>query len=211
MTRRARTISAFATRTDPLGAGDGLESKLPRERADRVLGGLAVEPDGAGERRIRPEAAEHDVGVGDRRLACLRARNTAGPGTAPALRGPTRSAPPGSRHAIDPPPAPTVWMSTIASASGRPPTSRPAVSRTAPCSTTQTSHDVPPMSKQTRSVRPLRRATSAAAAAPPAGPESTVNDACRAASSAAARPPLDCMIRGSGSPASLARASSRRR
>src|SRR5204862_345512 len=83
-------------------------------------------------------------------------------------RGPTRSAPPGSRQAIEPPPAPTVWMSTIGSASGRPATSRDAVSRTAPPSTTHTSHDVPPMSKQTRSGRPVRAAMSAAAAAPPA-------------------------------------------
>ena len=35
------------------------------------------------------------------------------------------------------------------------------------------------MSKQTRSGRPLRRATSAAAAAPPAGPERTVKAAWR--------------------------------
>ena len=31
---------------------------------------------------------------------------------APALCGPTRSAPPPSNHAIEPPPAPMVWTST---------------------------------------------------------------------------------------------------
>jgi hypothetical protein len=73
-------------------------------------------------------------------------------------------------------------MSTIGSASGRPPTSRPAVSRTRPSCTTQTSHDVPPMSKHRRSATPVRSASSAAAAAPPAGPLSTVSAACSAAS-----------------------------
>jgi hypothetical protein len=39
----------------------------------------------------------------------------------------------------------------------------PAASRTAPSSTTQTSHDVPPMSKHSRSRSPVWRASSAAA------------------------------------------------
>ena len=42
------------------------------------------------------------------------------PGTDPALSGPTRRAPPASTRARDPPPAPTVWMSSTGTATGRP-------------------------------------------------------------------------------------------
>jgi hypothetical protein len=37
----------------------------------------------------------------------------AGPGSAPAERGPTRKMPPASTYAIEPPPAPIVSTSTI--------------------------------------------------------------------------------------------------
>ena len=94
-------------------------------------------------------------------------------------------------------------MSTIGRASGRPPTSRPALSCTAPPWITLTSHDVPPMSKHSRSGSSQRSASSAAAAAPPAGPLSTVSAAWAAATSTSASPPLDCMIAGVGQPGLL--------
>ena len=50
-----------------------------------------------------------------------------------------------------------------------------------------------------------------AAAAPPAGPLRTVSAACADAVSTSARPPLDCMIAGSGSAASRAPCTRRRR
>ena len=102
-------------------------------------------------------------------------------------------------------------MSTIGSASGRPPISRPALARTRPSSTTQTSHDVPPMSKHKRSGSSRRAESSAAAAAPPAGPLSTVSAAWSAAAPTLVSPPLDCMIAGSGRPSPAAPATSPRR
>ena len=65
----------------------------------------------------RIDAAEHDVGVGHRRLGAAAAIGD-GPGTAPALRGPTSSTPPRSIEAMLPPPAPIVWTSIIGSRSG---------------------------------------------------------------------------------------------
>ena len=58
----------------------------------------------------------------------------------------------------------------------------------------QTSVLVPPMSKVTRSPRPVRRATWRPAAMPPAGPDSTAPAARRADSRIGATPPCDCMI-----------------
>ncbi len=71
----------------------------------------------------------------------------AGPGSAPADSGPTRSAFVSSgTWAIDPPPAPTVWTSTDGTLILNWPTvvSRPIVG--APSRHSDTSVDVPPMS-----------------------------------------------------------------
>ena len=147
-TRSARTISWFATRTIPSAVGQRLDPELagePRRPPPRRR-----------RRRARPrrrgvesalEVAEQQVGVGDRRLAA--AAPVAGRSRArrPPSAGPTRSAPPASRQPIEPPPAPTVCTSTIGSWITRPPISRESVRRTRPSSTTQTSHEVPPMSK----------------------------------------------------------------
>ena len=54
-----------------------------------------------------------------------------------------------------------------------------------PSSATDTSHEVPPMSRQTAFSAPAARATDAAPTAPPAGPERTVQDPCDAACMAA--------------------------
>ena len=153
ITRSARTISALATRRDALGALERLEARARRPSA---ADGALAPP--RGRARSRPpsgapgaEQAEHQVGVGDGRLGAAVAVAGRARAARPPSAGPTRSAPPASRQAIEPPPAPTVWMSSIGSATGRPPTSRrrrlaharrPAI--------TQTSHDVPPMSKHER-------------------------------------------------------------
>ena len=67
------------------------------------------------------------------------------------------------------------------------------------------------MSKHSASGSPAAAAAQAAPAAPPAGPESTVSAAWSPAWAALASPPEDCITAGSGSPASPARSTSRRR
>ena len=78
----------------------------------------SVERHPAAEEVLAVEPAEHDVGVGDRRLACRRGRRRPGPGTAPAERGPTLKAPAWSTKAIEPPPAPIVCTSIIGTSTG---------------------------------------------------------------------------------------------
>ena len=98
----------------------------------------------------------------------------AGPGSAPADCGPTRSAFVScGTWAIEPPPAPTVctftdgtwirkWLIDV---------SRPIVGW--PFWQSATSVDVPPMSKVRMSSNPALRATKSAPATPPDGPERT--------------------------------------
>src|SRR3954470_6726253 len=117
-----------------------------------------------------------------------------------------RSAPPASRHAMLPPPAPTVCTSTIGNASARPPTSRPPVELTWPSRATDTSHDVPPMSRHTAPSAPAASAISAAPTAPPAGPLSTVQEPWRGAGDAgAAAPPPRAAQHGPGAVAGRGR------
>ena len=78
-----------------------------------VRGRLGVELDLAPDEGVRLEDAADEVAVGDRGLLYRRARSRPGQETAPALCGPTRSAPAGSIHAIEPPPWPTELISTI--------------------------------------------------------------------------------------------------
>ena len=69
---------------------------------------------------FRPtHAPQDDLRVGDRRRVATEA---VGGGARPCARrcGPTRSAPPLSAHAMLPPPADTVWMSSIGRWSGCP-------------------------------------------------------------------------------------------
>ena len=103
---------------------------------------------------------------------------------------------------MEPPPAPTVWTSTIGSWMTRPEISRESVRLTRPPSTTQTSHEVPPMSMPTASPPPDSSAISAAPTAPPAGPDRTLQAPARAASAVGATPPEDFMISGKARPLS---------
>ena len=69
-------------------------------------------------------------------------------------------------------------------------------------STSDTSVEVPPMSKAMMFSNPLARAVAAAPTTPPAGPESTVRTGSRAAVASAVMPPEDCMTKifGTGEP-----------
>ena len=66
----------------------------------------------------RRDAPEHQVGVGDRRLAARPARSTPAPAPRPPTGGRRPSAPPASMAAIEPPPAPIVWTSRAGSRTG---------------------------------------------------------------------------------------------
>ena len=173
----------------------------PCEPRDRALGRAAVERQPAGERRVLEQAAEQEVGVGHRRLAARRGRSRPAPGSAPAEAGPTRSAPPASRQAIEPPPAPTVWMSSAGSASGRPAIVAlgglghlPAVDQA----------DVAggPAHVEAEHVAARRRARPAAAPRRrrPPGPTAPSARRGRRPRPRSVSPPEDCMICGSGSP-----------
>ena len=89
---------------------------LAEARPSAAARGVDVEGHPAAEEPGRVEAAEDQVGVGDASARCRPARSRPGPGSLPADSGPTWSTPPASTWAIDPPPAPIAWMSTI----GRP-------------------------------------------------------------------------------------------
>ena len=207
ITRSARTISALATRRIPSAVSS---SGSPSSSASRCTAARAASASSA----IAPASGASLPSSPSTTLASVTVGSVppcpyaAGPGRAPAECGPTRSAPPASRQAIEPPPAPTVWRSSIGSATGRPPTGRAPVSRAAPSSITQTSHDVPPMSKQSASGSPDASAAHAAPAAPPAGPDKTVRAACARAWSSVASPPEDCITSGTGSCAPRARSAS---
>ena len=181
----------LTTRAMPSAACSSCRARAPalRPRARR----LHVEPDAAAEEVGRVEEAEHEVGVGDggRRAALAVA---GGAGSAPALSGPTRRMPPASTRAMEPPPAPSVWMSSVGSATWRCPTSSRRSSFGSPSCSSAMSVLVPPMSNVIRSgARAGAHVT--AAATPPAGPESTAPAASRADSPIGATPPCDCMIR----------------
>jgi hypothetical protein len=98
------------------------------------------------EQPIRVEPAEDEVGVGDRRPRAAAAVADR-PGVAPALSGPTRSMPEASTDAIEPPPAPIVWTSTIGTWIGIAYSSSSSLETDGmPPRTRATSLDVPPMS-----------------------------------------------------------------
>ena len=125
-------------------------------------------------------------GRGRRRSPSERCRpGRSRPGRGRRRRSPGRrtSAPPGSRRAIEPPPAPMVWMSSAGRRTGSPATSRPGAGSGTPPRTRQTSVLVPPMSNVTASGYPQAAATAAPARTPPAGPDSNSAAGNRAASS----------------------------
>ncbi len=115
ISRSAPSISASATRTMPSAQASGSRPSSAARRPTARSAADAVERHAAGQRRVVEQAAEQQVGVGDGRrpaVSCRGARSRPVPGRRRRTAGPTRRAPPGSRQAIEPPPAPTVWMSS---------------------------------------------------------------------------------------------------
>ena len=110
----------------------------------------------------------------------------------PADCGPTRMAP-ASSQAMEPPPAPMTWMSTIDICTGSPsslaslePDGSPSMMRLA-------SKEVPPMSMQMRLGRPVAAESALPPMAPPTGPERSVCSGDSLADCAVMTPPLDCI------------------
>src|SRR6516162_1360132 len=97
-----------------------------------------------------------------------------GPGSAPALLGPTLRWPSRLIHAIDPPPVPMVLMSIIGMRTGYAPTAPPLVTCGLPRSIRQRWVGVPPASSAPTSGKPAPSATPAPASAPAAEPDSAV-------------------------------------
>ena len=198
-TRIARTISWLATATIP-GRGRA------HVRGTRPATVATARPAAAGRAAVRrPAARPRPAGPAP---GWRRSRSAAGAAAAvagrardrrPRCAGPTRSAPPSSIQAMLPPPAPTVWMSSIGSRTGSPATVRSVERPAPPPRISETSQLVPPMSKAIASRAPPEAST---AATPPAGPDSSSRAGCAAASASEHRPPLDCISSGSGSPRS---------
>ena len=135
----------------------------------------------------------------------------AGPGWAPALSGPTDSAPKRSTAAIEPPPAPTESTSIWGRLTGWPAWSPLKRSCGSPPTTRAMSAVVPPMSNVSRSRAPAAAPSRAAPITPAAGPEATSPTGSSAAIAAVVTPPFDC-IRCSGvaTPSPSRRRASRR-
>ena len=126
-------------------------------RAFQVERDLAL----AADRAVDGDAAEHEIGVGDRRLGAAAADSRSGRAPTPALRGPTSRMPPRSIDAMLPPPAPIVCTSIIGRRSGtRKSRSVFSATRGSLLITTATSKLVPPMSAVMMLSKPglLRRA-----------------------------------------------------
>ena len=174
-TRSARTISWLATRTMPSAVSSSLEAERARRApATAASAALGVELDAPGERRVGGEVAEQQVGVGDGRLGAAapvagRARDRRRPSAArPAARRPGRASRSSRRRRRRCGRRP----SAAGSRARRSSASRCAC--TSPSSTTQTSHEVPPMSRPIALPSPPARAMRPAPTAPPAGPERTL-------------------------------------
>ena len=118
--KRARHLR-LGDRDHTVRGDHGLDPEFGRETLDRALGVLASQDDLPAERRAVLEVAEVEVGVGDRDLVATQAV-ARGPGSRSRR---ARAYPQGtavSTQAIDPPPALTVWTSTIGCLIGMPPT-----------------------------------------------------------------------------------------
>ena len=164
-----------------------------------------VERHAAAEEEAGIVVAEHQVGVGDRRLRAAPAvAGRAGIG-AGGMRADLAAGRPRRCAAIEPPPAPISIMSTDrrldrqagalleAVHARRPPASARSAAR--PSSIRQAFAVVPPMSKAMTSGRPARAPNSAVASAPPAGPDSSSRIGKARAASGETRPPAECISR----------------
>ena len=147
-TRIARSMLALATRTMPSASRRHAElQRRATSRGDAGARDRRRASSGRRERYSRIEPAEQQVRVGDRELraGAVADRARARRRRSAARRAARRRC---RRSAIDPPPAPTVWMSITGSRTGKvaDPSTRSS-SRCAP-SIRLTSVDVPPMSNE---------------------------------------------------------------
>jgi hypothetical protein len=118
-----------------------------------------------------------------------------GPGSAPALFGPTLRCPSREIQAMEPPPVPMVSMSIIGMRTGNGPTEPPLVNCGMPFSIRLRSVDVPPASRVTTSLKPARAEITALPSTPAAGPERAVVMGFATTCSALMTPPFDCITR----------------
>ena len=118
--------------------------------------------------------AGDDIGVGDRDVFAAAVITTLDRDRRPRYPGPTCKPPTASMRAIVPPPALTVWMSSIGSAIGRMFIFPCVVITGFPWWISATSQLVPPMSKVMMLLMPTRSQVPIDAMTPPAGPERTV-------------------------------------
>ena len=180
---------------DAVRRGQPIDAERCGDAVDRRLGRAPVEPAPPAEKARRVEIAQHQVGVGDRRLGAAlavagRARNRTGARRADmqdaALVDPRDRAAAGA----DAGDVEAVERDRVAGdAAVRWP--GPA----APSTISEMSVLVPPMSNGIRLPSPTSRAAWTLPATPPAGPDSTAPAASRPASAIGATPPCDWMIR----------------
>ena len=108
----ALAIFALATSTMPSAASVSERPSGSATFSDRLLGEVAARLEAAAlalgaEGRLGGDVAEHEVGVGHRRLGAAAVVAGRARAAEPALCGPTRRPPPSSSiQAIEPPPAP---------------------------------------------------------------------------------------------------------
>ena len=146
---------------DVVDARRGLLEREPERLSDVLLDrsrrSRAVERHPAAEEAPVGQEPEHEIGVGHRRLrAAAPVAGGAGVG-ARRSAGPTCSMPPASTRAIEPPPAPIVWMSIIGRAIRQRSTTPSVITSGSPFVTSAASKLVPPMSIVMQSATPVRR------------------------------------------------------
>ena len=181
-------------RVDDLDDGRGVERRRARARRPR---GRARRPPAS---RVR-QAAEQEVRVGHGRLrpaAAVAGRARVGARALAARRAARR---PRRRQTIEPPPAPTVWMSTVGSRIGRPRDDAlaRALGRAADDQADVGRRAAHVERDRVLEARPARRRAPRRRRPPPARRRAT-SAGCAAASSSVATPPDERMTSGSGSP-----------
>ena len=160
--------------------------------ADQAACALEVQSEISAEKALRLQPAEKQVGIRHRGLGAAAVADRAGIGSGGFGTDPQRS---GGVEAGDGAAARADGVNVEhGHANGQSGNLGLAAGAASP-STSATSVEVPPISKEMIRSKPLRRAMAAAPTTPPAGPESTVRTGSRAAERRPVIPPLDCMTK----------------
>ena len=196
--RMAPAMRSFAIRRTAAAASSAVRpSGAPTSRASTSataagVTGLSTASRPSGSSRPSTRLASVMVGSGAAAAVADRARH------APALSGPTRSRPAASTRAIEPPPAPTVWTSTIGTWTGIPYSSSSSSVTAGIAAAHQRDVGAGAAHVVGDEVgKPALAARNAAAITPEAGPDITVFAASSAATRAETVPPLPCMTSSS--------------